>query len=76
MRKPDFCIWENRGADQLCRNWAADQRLCFRYIDSAIPLLFKSKISSLQPSSPAVQPCLYNTEDRFSQDAAHFAVPI
>ena len=26
---------------------AADQRLCFRYIDSTIPLLSKSKISSL-----------------------------
>ena len=28
----------------------ADQRLCFRYTYSTIPLLPKSKISSLQPS--------------------------
>ena len=30
MRKPTFCICENKDADQ---------RLCFRYIDSTIPLL-------------------------------------
>ena len=43
VRKPAFCICENKEAD----NCEADQRLCFRYIDSTIPLLFKSKISSL-----------------------------
>ena len=37
MRKPDFCLGENKGADQ---------RLCFRYSDSTIPLLLKSEISS------------------------------
>ena len=47
MRKPDFRICENKDADQLRGNRKADQRLCFRYIDSAIPLLPKSKISSL-----------------------------
>ena len=39
MRKPAFCICENKGADQLRGNREADQRLCFRYIDSTIPLL-------------------------------------
>ena len=34
MRKPDFCLCENKGADQLCSNCTADQRLCFRYSDS------------------------------------------
>ena len=29
------------------RNREADQRLCFHYIDSTIPLLSKSKITSL-----------------------------
>ena len=24
MRKPDFCIYENKGADQLCSNYTAD----------------------------------------------------
>ena len=55
MRKPDFCICENKDADQLCGNREADQRLCFRYTDSTVPLLPKSEISSLKPSSVAVQ---------------------
>ena len=48
-----------------------DQRLCFRYIDSTIPLLSKSGISSLQPSSVAVQPG--NPGDEFSLDVAHIS---
>ena len=47
VRKPDFCICENKDADQLRGNREADQRLCFHYTDSTIPLLPKSKISSL-----------------------------
>ena len=47
MRKPTFCICKNKGADQLSSNCAFDQRLCSRYTDSTIPLLSKSKISSL-----------------------------
>ena len=47
MRKPAFCICENKDADQLRGNREADQRLCFRYIDSTINLLSKSEISSL-----------------------------
>ena len=39
MGKPTICIGKNKGE--------ADQRLCFRYTDSTIPLLSKSKISSL-----------------------------
>ena len=39
MRKPTFCICENKDADQLRRDREADQRLCFRYIDCTIPLL-------------------------------------
>ena len=61
MRKPAFCICENKDAGQLRGNREADQRLCFRYIDSAIPPLPKSEISSLQPSSVAVQPGLCGT---------------
>ena len=56
MRKPAFCICENKGAHQLRGHRAADQRLCFRYMDSTIPLLSKSEISSLELSSVAVQP--------------------
>ena len=29
LRKPAFCIWENKDADQLRGNREADQRLCF-----------------------------------------------
>ena len=47
MRKPTFCICENKDADQLRGNREADQRLCFRYTDSAIPRLSKPKISCL-----------------------------
>ena len=47
VRKPDFCICENKDADQLRGNREADQRLCFRYTDSTIPLFPKYKISSL-----------------------------
>ena len=61
MRKPAFCICENKDTDQLCGNRTADQRLCVRYIDSTIPLLSKSEISSLSPSSVVVQPRLCPT---------------
>ena len=47
MRKPGFCICENKDGDQLRGNREADQRLCFRYTDSTIPPLPKYKISSL-----------------------------
>ena len=55
MRKSAFCICENKDADQLRSNRKADQRLCFHYIDSIIPLLPKYEISSLQTSSVVVQ---------------------
>ena len=56
MRKPTFYICENkdadqlrgeREADQLRGDREADQRLRFCYIDSTIPLLSKSEISSI-----------------------------
>ena len=46
MGNPTNCIGENR---------EADQRLCFRYTNSAIPLRLKSEISSFLPSSVTVQ---------------------
>ena len=44
--KTDFCICENKDADQLRSNCAADQRLCFRNTDGTIPLRSKSEILS------------------------------
>ena len=37
---------KNKGADQLRSNCEAGQRLCFRYMDSTIPLLSKFKSSN------------------------------
>ena len=45
MGKPTLCIGENKDADQLRGNREADQRLCFRYTDSTVPLLLKSEFS-------------------------------
>ena len=74
MRKPTLNICENKGADQLHRNCEADQPLCFCYMDSIIPLLSKSKLSSLKLSSLLVQLGLCNTCSEtvllFSRDAA------
>ena len=55
MRKTTFCVCENKDADQLRGNRESDLGLCFRNIDSIIPLLSKSEISILWPSSVAVQ---------------------
>ena len=44
MRKRDYCLSENKGADQLCSDCTADQRLCFRYTDSTIPSLLVPKL--------------------------------
>ena len=79
MRKPAFCICKNKDADQLHSNRAADQCLCCHYIDSTITLLPKFKISSLWPSSEAVQPSLCwgwsEIPDKFFRDMAHFVLP-
>ena len=61
MGKPTICIGENKGADQLRGNREADQRLCFRYSDSTIPLLLKSEIPSLYLFSVLVQAGLCRT---------------
>ena len=47
MKKPAFYICENKDADQVSSNRQADQRLCFHYTDSTIPLLPKSENASL-----------------------------
>ena len=45
MRKQDFGLCEKKGADQLCSNCTADQRLYFHYMDSTIsPITVKYKI--------------------------------
>ena len=61
MRKPAFSICENKGIDQLRGYRATNQHLCFRYLDSIIPLLSKSKISGLEQFSVIVHPSLCQT---------------
>ena len=75
MKKPTFCICENKDADQLRGSREADQRLYFPYLDSTIPLLSNSEISILQPSSVAVNLICVGpgrkSECRFYHDTAH-----
>ena len=44
--KTGFSNMRKKAADQLRSNFAADQRLRFRYMDTKIPLLSKSGIPS------------------------------
>ena len=57
MGKPTSCICENKDADQLRGNHEADQRLCFRYTDSTLPLL----LNLLACFCDSVQPGLCQT---------------
>ena len=59
--KNGFLHMRNKDADQLRGNREADQRLCFCYIGSTIPLLSKPEILSLYPSSVAIQRGLCGT---------------
>ena len=74
MRKMAFSICENKDADQLCSKCAADQRLCFCYIHSTIPLLPNPKLQAfihlLWMYSPVCVNLVENPEDMFSRDAA------
>ena len=46
VRKQAFCMCENKDADQLRGDRETDQRLCFHYIDSTIPLLLYPKFQA------------------------------
>ena len=61
MRKPTICMGENKDADQLSGNREADQRLCFRYMDSAFPPLLIPKFSRFWVSSVTVHAGLCQT---------------
>ena len=82
MRKPAFCIiCENKDADQLRSNSEADQRLCFCYMDSTIPLLSKSEMFKLLAISCDciawfVSDQVGNPEDRFSHNEAYLQTTI
>ena len=44
--KTGFFICKNKGADQLCGDRPADQRLCFRYINSTNPCFLNPKFNT------------------------------
>ena len=67
MRKLDFGLGENIEAGQLRSYCQADQRLCFRYTDSKITLVVKSKISIIDCTGRFVSELVGNPEDRFSR---------
>ena len=75
MRKSDFYICENKDADQLCGNHAANQRLCFRYTYSTIPLLPMSQAIFCGCIDRFVSDLVGKPEDRFSREAAHLCMP-
>ena len=64
MRKPNFCLGENKGADQLS------------YTDSTIPPTtyiqnFKIRALFCDCTGRFVSDLVGNSKDRFSRDAAH-----
>ena len=82
MRNPAFCICENKDADQLRGDREADQRLCFRYRDSTIPLL-PIKIQNFKPlaifcrcTARFVSDLVGHREARFSHNEAHNVVAV
>ena len=75
MRKQDFWLCQKKCADELRSNLEADLCLCFLYTISTMPLLSKSKFSSLWSCSALVGFVLDpvgNPEDRFSRVATHY----
>ena len=72
MRKPAFCICENKDADQLRGNREADQRPCFRYIDSTSQVRnFKPLATFCGCTAWFVWDLVGNPEDQFSHNEAH-----
>ena len=55
MTKPAFAICEQQRRRSACASAQSDQRLCFRCLDSIIPILAIFKISRLQLVSVAEQ---------------------
>ena len=74
MRKTAFFICENKDAVQIRGHREADQRLCFSYTDSTIPLL---PISEISPSHLLwlYSPVRVGTpEDRLSHNEAQLLI--
>ena len=70
MRKPDFCICENKDADQLRGSRKADQRPCFAtqivqslFNTASSHLLWRYRLVCVRPGR--------KPEDRFSHNEVH-----
>ena len=77
MRKPafKFANAKNKDAEQLCGNRTADQRLCFRYIDTQSLCFLNPNFKPLAIFSDCTARFVVgNPEDRFSQNKAHMSV--
>ena len=74
MRKPVFALCEQQRRRSACASTQSDQRLCFRCLDSIIPLLAIAEISSLLLVSVAEQVSLSLTWSQTPKtgDEAHF----
>ena len=74
MRKPAFCICENKDADQLRGNCEAVQCLCFfaiRIVQSLYFLNFKPLAIFCVSAAWFVLSLVRNPKDRFSYNEAH-----
>ena len=75
-----FTYVKNKGTDQLHSNCAADQHLCFRYIDSTIPsvkiLNFKSLTMFCGCKALFVLVLVGNPKDSFSHDTALIVITL
>ena len=74
MRKSVFCLCENKGADQLRSYYAADQRLCFRYIDSTTLYFLNPNFQASSHLLLLYSPVYVGPgppENRFSYGAVH-----
>ena len=71
MRKPAFCIWENKGADQLRGYGAADLISTFVYATSIVQSLFFLNLAIVCCCRAwFLFDLVRNPEDRFSHDTA------
>ena len=75
VRNQAFCISENKKADSLRSNCAADQRLCFRYRyynpPTSLIQFFKPLAIFCCCTARFVSDLVGNPEDRFSHNQAH-----
>ena len=79
MRKPVMTYANNKGADQPVHPRSVISAFVVRCLDSIIPLVSTSEISSLYLASVAEQaglslPWSKTPEDRFSRDEAHIVL--